>query len=97
MVPSTGQPYAFSNALSNSETTQISDFNAAYKQKFGFPFIIAVRMYTKEGIFFDFRRHQAAAAGEDASGRLRIGPRARAPGSFTTASLWHCRAAAFSC
>lgn len=44
------------NALSNSEMTQISDFNAAYRQKFGFPFIIAVRMYTKEGIFFEFRR-----------------------------------------
>ena len=44
------------NALSKSEIAQISDFNAAYKQKFGFPFIIAVRMHTKEGIFFDFSR-----------------------------------------
>jgi 2-oxo-4-hydroxy-4-carboxy-5-ureidoimidazoline decarboxylase len=44
------------NALSKSEMTQISDLNAAYKQKFGFPFIIAVRMHTKEGIFFDFSR-----------------------------------------
>jgi len=77
--------------------TQISDFNAAYNQKFGFPFIIAVGMYTKEGIFFDFRRHQAAAAGKDASGRLSIGPQARPPGSFTAPSLWHCRAAASSC
>lgn len=42
------------NALPKPEMTQISDFNAAYKQKFGFPFIIAVRMHTKEGIFFDF-------------------------------------------
>ena len=42
------------NALSKAEMTRISDFNAAYKQKFGFPFIIAVRMHTKEGIFFDF-------------------------------------------
>jgi 2-oxo-4-hydroxy-4-carboxy-5-ureidoimidazoline decarboxylase len=42
------------NALSKAEMTQISDLNAAYKQKFGFPFIIAVRMHSKEGIFFDF-------------------------------------------
>lgn len=44
------------NALSKAEIAQISDFNAAYKQKFGFPFIIAVRMHTKEGIFFNFSR-----------------------------------------
>lgn len=44
------------NALSKAEMTQISDYNAAYKAKFGFPFIIAVRMHTKEGIFFDFKR-----------------------------------------
>ena len=42
------------NALSKPEMAQISEFNAAYKEKFGFPFIIAVRMHTKEGIFFDF-------------------------------------------
>ncbi len=44
------------NALSKAEMTKISDLNAAYKTKFGFPFIIAVRMHTKEGIFFDFAR-----------------------------------------
>jgi 2-oxo-4-hydroxy-4-carboxy-5-ureidoimidazoline decarboxylase len=44
------------NALSKAEMTQISDYNASYKAKFGFPFIIAVRMHTKEGIFFDFSR-----------------------------------------
>jgi 2-oxo-4-hydroxy-4-carboxy-5-ureidoimidazoline decarboxylase len=44
------------NALSKAEMTQISELNAAYKQKFGFPFIIAVRMHTKEGIFFEFQR-----------------------------------------
>ena len=42
------------NALSAAEMKQITDDNAAYKQRFGFPFIIAVRMHTKEGIFFDF-------------------------------------------
>jgi 2-oxo-4-hydroxy-4-carboxy-5-ureidoimidazoline decarboxylase len=44
------------NALSKDEIKQISDYNAAYKHRFGFPFIIAVRMHTKEGIFFDFSR-----------------------------------------
>jgi len=44
------------NALSHAEMLQISDLNAAYKKKFGFPFIIAVRMHTKEGILFEFSR-----------------------------------------
>lgn len=44
------------NTLSHAEVAQISALNAAYKKKFGFPFIIAVRMHTKEGIFFEFNR-----------------------------------------
>jgi len=44
------------NALSPAEVTELSGLNAAYKAKFGFPFIIAVRMHTKEGIFFEFKR-----------------------------------------
>jgi len=44
------------NALSPAEMTELSGLNAAYKMKFGFPFIIAVRMHTKEGIFFEFKR-----------------------------------------
>jgi 2-oxo-4-hydroxy-4-carboxy-5-ureidoimidazoline decarboxylase len=44
------------SALQPAEMAEISQLNAAYKAKFGFPFIIAVRMYTKEGIFFEFRR-----------------------------------------
>jgi hypothetical protein len=32
---------------------QMSDLNAAYKMKFGFPFIIVVRMHTR-GILFEF-------------------------------------------
>lgn len=47
------------NALSHAEVEQISSYNAAYKAKFGFPFIIAVRMHTKEGIFFDFKQRLA--------------------------------------
>ena len=44
------------NALSPAELTELTALNAAYRAKFGFPFIIAVRMYTKEGIFFEFKR-----------------------------------------
>jgi 2-oxo-4-hydroxy-4-carboxy-5-ureidoimidazoline decarboxylase len=44
------------NTLSPPEFAELSNLNAAYKAKFGFPFIIAVRMYTKEGIFFEFKR-----------------------------------------
>jgi 2-oxo-4-hydroxy-4-carboxy-5-ureidoimidazoline decarboxylase len=44
------------NALSHAEMMQMSDLNSAYKKKFGFPFIIAVRMHTKEGILFEFNR-----------------------------------------
>jgi 2-oxo-4-hydroxy-4-carboxy-5-ureidoimidazoline decarboxylase len=44
------------NALTHDEMAQISNLNAAYKKKFEFPFIIAVRMYTKEGILFEFNR-----------------------------------------
>jgi 2-oxo-4-hydroxy-4-carboxy-5-ureidoimidazoline decarboxylase len=47
------------NALSHDEMTRMSDLNAAYKKKFGFPFIIAVRMHTKEGILFEFNRRLA--------------------------------------
>jgi 2-oxo-4-hydroxy-4-carboxy-5-ureidoimidazoline decarboxylase len=44
------------NSLSAPEFAELTRLNAAYKAKFGFPFIIAVRMYTKEGIFFEFKR-----------------------------------------
>lgn len=44
------------NALSAAELAELSSLNAAYKAKFGFPFIIAVRMHTKEGIFSEFKR-----------------------------------------
>jgi 2-oxo-4-hydroxy-4-carboxy-5-ureidoimidazoline decarboxylase len=44
------------DALSHAEMVQMSELNAVYKKKFGFPFIIAVRMHTKEGILFEFNR-----------------------------------------
>lgn len=40
------------NALSREEMDRLAKANAAYKEKFGFPFMIFVRGHTKEGIFF---------------------------------------------
>ena len=44
------------NTLSAAELAELTGLNASYKAKFGFPFVIAVRMHTKEGIFFEFKR-----------------------------------------
>jgi 2-oxo-4-hydroxy-4-carboxy-5-ureidoimidazoline decarboxylase len=49
---STGeQASAGLNALNKAELALLSQLNADYQTKFGFPFIIAVRNHTKEGIF----------------------------------------------
>ena len=42
------------NQLSPSEYDYIHQLNRAYKEKFGFPFIIAVRNHTKASIFAAF-------------------------------------------
>jgi 2-oxo-4-hydroxy-4-carboxy-5-ureidoimidazoline decarboxylase len=47
------------NALSREEMQRISDLNRRYREKFGFPFIIAVRQHTKEGIFRNFEARLA--------------------------------------
>ena len=44
------------HALSRAEMAQMSNLNPAYKKKFGFPFIVAARMYSKEGILLEFNR-----------------------------------------
>jgi 2-oxo-4-hydroxy-4-carboxy-5-ureidoimidazoline decarboxylase len=44
------------NALTREEMDRITRFNADYLAKFGFPFIAAVRNYTKRGIFREFER-----------------------------------------
>lgn len=41
------------NALNKEEMARITRLNGEYRQKHGFPFIIAVRNYTKQGIFFE--------------------------------------------
>lgn len=47
------------NALSKSELARLAKLNTDYRNKFGFPFIIAVRNHSKEGIFFEFERRLA--------------------------------------
>jgi 2-oxo-4-hydroxy-4-carboxy-5-ureidoimidazoline decarboxylase len=47
------------NALSKEEMGRITQFNAAYKAKHRFPFIVCVRHYTKAGIFYEFERRIA--------------------------------------
>jgi 2-oxo-4-hydroxy-4-carboxy-5-ureidoimidazoline decarboxylase len=47
------------DALSRDEMARIADLNRRYREKFGFPFIIAVRQNTKDGIFREFERRLA--------------------------------------
>lgn len=44
------------NALSKEEMATLARYNAEYKKKFGFPFMIAVRNHTKLGIFNLFKQ-----------------------------------------
>jgi OHCU decarboxylase len=44
------------DALTDAERTEFSALNTAYMEKFGFPFIIAVRDHDKAGILAAFRR-----------------------------------------
>lgn len=44
------------DALTDAERQQFSELNTAYQEKFGFPFIIAVRDHTKAGILKAFRQ-----------------------------------------
>jgi len=43
-------------ALSDQEFARFDALNAAYRKKFGFPFIVAVREHTKESILDTFAR-----------------------------------------
>ena len=54
--------------LSAAEQAEIADLNRAYRKKFGFPFIIAVRHHTKSSILSEFRRR---AAGSDLDQELQ--------------------------
>ena len=44
------------NALTREEMAAISRLNREYREKHGFPFIIAVRRHTKAAIFAQFKQ-----------------------------------------
>lgn len=44
------------NALDRTDRARIAGLNRAYREKFGHPFIIAVRNTSKQGIFSEFER-----------------------------------------
>jgi len=44
------------SALTHEEAVRIKALNAAYRERFGFPFIIAVRNHTKDSIFGELER-----------------------------------------
>lgn len=49
------------NALSRAEVDQIKQLNGRYRERHGFPFIIAVRRYDKAAIFAELRRRTEAS------------------------------------
>jgi 2-oxo-4-hydroxy-4-carboxy-5-ureidoimidazoline decarboxylase len=44
------------NALTREEMERVGRLNRAYRERFDFPFIIAVRRHTKDGIFAELER-----------------------------------------
>ena len=62
------------DALSAEEFDRFSRLNAAYREKFGFPFIICVRRHTRDSILRQFeRRLSNDAAAEQAAALTEIG------------------------
>ena len=51
--------------LDAAEMRRLAEMNAAYRAKFGFPFIIAVRARTKDEILAEFARRFARAPAEE--------------------------------
>ncbi|MCZ7563596.1 MAG: 2-oxo-4-hydroxy-4-carboxy-5-ureidoimidazoline decarboxylase [Burkholderiales bacterium] len=56
--------------LTPAEKQRIARLNAAYRAKFGFPFIIAVRNYTRSEIFAELERRLAHDAATELAGCL---------------------------
>jgi len=54
------QASAALDRLTPAEMARIAELNRAYRARHGFPFIIAVRHYTKAGIFHEFERRIAS-------------------------------------
>ncbi|MBX9828702.1 MAG: 2-oxo-4-hydroxy-4-carboxy-5-ureidoimidazoline decarboxylase [Xanthobacteraceae bacterium] len=62
------------DALSAGEFDRFSRLNAAYREKFGFPFIVCVRRHTRDSILRQFERRLANdAATEQAAALAEIG------------------------
>ena len=53
------QASAALDRLTPAEMARIAGLNQAYRARHGFPFIVAVRHYTKAGIFHEFERRIA--------------------------------------
>jgi 2-oxo-4-hydroxy-4-carboxy-5-ureidoimidazoline decarboxylase len=75
--------------LSEEEFARFSNFNAAYRDKFGIPFIVCVRRHTRDSILAQYeRRLMNDAAGERTAAlqeigfitRLRLATKAEGPG-----------------
>jgi 2-oxo-4-hydroxy-4-carboxy-5-ureidoimidazoline decarboxylase len=59
------------NALSPQEMQRITDLNAAYRARHGFPFIVCVGQHTKESIFSVFAQRVANAPADEQDEALR--------------------------
>jgi 2-oxo-4-hydroxy-4-carboxy-5-ureidoimidazoline decarboxylase len=79
--------------LSDPEFARFAQLNAAYRQRFGFPFIICVRRHTRDSIFAQFERRthngadaELAAALEEIGfiTRLRLVAKIEGPGKPKT-------------
>jgi OHCU decarboxylase len=67
------QAYAGLNQLDSDEYTSFDDLNAAYREKFGFPLVVAVRENTKETILKSGNaRLQNSPAAEQATALVEI-------------------------
>lgn len=80
--------------LSDEEFARFERLNAAYRQKFGFPFVICVRRHTRDSILrqFEARLNNDGAAELAAAlreialiGRLRLADKVEGPGAPQTA------------
>lgn len=62
------------DALSRAELDEMTRLNAAYRARHGFPFVVAVRRYTKAQIFSEFVRRTANdSAAERSEALAQIG------------------------
>ena len=59
------QASAALDRLTPAEMARIAELNRDYRARHGFPFIVAVRHYTKAGIFHEFERRIANDTGSE--------------------------------